>query len=319
MPLARVVELVDTGDLKSPSPQGEREFESRPGHSLLPCNHAFLWEQRRRVVPPVVREAPWPGATTASRRSCAARRPSCAGRRARGGRSSGPSPSAPRRCIPANGRASDPAWSCLLLVGWCWSIVRSPRRAASCPARARTARDGRRSGASSPDHDARAPPRHGEPTSRPRSSAKPRDGVGGGSRRRRACTPSEPRSTPPTPATPSTACRPPGGTRSRTRDAPADAPRGCRRRSSASSPTGRGHPSATPAADCGGSTSPPRGSAGRANRRSPARAPSIRPAGAHSTRRGGPSPTSAGRSPRPGLPPARGSGSGARHARHAAI
>jgi hypothetical protein len=33
MPLARVVELVDTGDLKSPSPRGEREFESRPGHS----------------------------------------------------------------------------------------------------------------------------------------------------------------------------------------------------------------------------------------------------------------------------------------------
>jgi hypothetical protein len=33
MPVARVVELVDTGDLKSPSPHGEREFESRPGHA----------------------------------------------------------------------------------------------------------------------------------------------------------------------------------------------------------------------------------------------------------------------------------------------
>ena len=52
MPLARVVELVDTGDLKSPSPHGEREFESRPGHwteatkaanplgSRFPPNHA---------------------------------------------------------------------------------------------------------------------------------------------------------------------------------------------------------------------------------------------------------------------------------------
>jgi 2,5-diketo-D-gluconate reductase A len=36
MPLARVVELVDTGDLKSPSPHGEREFESRPGHPRSP-------------------------------------------------------------------------------------------------------------------------------------------------------------------------------------------------------------------------------------------------------------------------------------------
>src|SRR3954468_22996567 len=40
MVLARVVELVDTGDLKSPSPHGEREFESRPGHPVLRLNHA---------------------------------------------------------------------------------------------------------------------------------------------------------------------------------------------------------------------------------------------------------------------------------------
>src|SRR5689334_21446995 len=35
-PRARVAELVDAADLKSASPQGEREFDSRPGHSRSP-------------------------------------------------------------------------------------------------------------------------------------------------------------------------------------------------------------------------------------------------------------------------------------------
>jgi hypothetical protein len=55
MVLARVVELVDTGDLKSPSPYGEREFESRPGHPVLPRNHPV--SARRSGV--LVR--PWSG------------------------------------------------------------------------------------------------------------------------------------------------------------------------------------------------------------------------------------------------------------------
>ena len=45
-----MVELVDTGDLKSPSPHGEREFESRPGHPVLPRNQADTAAGRRVIV-----------------------------------------------------------------------------------------------------------------------------------------------------------------------------------------------------------------------------------------------------------------------------